>query len=508
MGGVQGDPDAIVIGSGPNGLVAGSVLARAGLSVLVLEANETRAGGAVGSEPATRPGFLHDVGAAFFPWAKLSRAFRSLPLEEHGLRWRRATFDSSHPAPDGSQASISGDPDRTARNFGTTGDGERWRRVLSWYASIEPQVLAALLDPFPALGPTATLGPVHLSRLAAVFLSSGRGLSERWFTSPAARRVLPGLALHADVGPDDRFGAGLGFMLGMAAATSGYVVPEGGARSITEALSGCLRAYGGGLRLGARVSRVVVSGGRARAVRLANGEEIATRVILADTDVAALLLDLVGREHVPSRVADFMQRYPRGWGTFKLDWALDGPVPWSTAAARDSAVVHAGDSLDDLSRFTAQVRGNELPDNPYLVVGQQSLLDPSRAPPGCHTLWAYSRVPPAVEGGWSAQAEAFADRIDARIEVLAPGFRARILARRVVSPEQLQAMDANLVGGDLGGGSNAWNRQLLFRPLFPYFRYRMPVKGLYLCSSYAHPGGGVHGMCGYNAADRVLKDLR
>ncbi|HWN19958.1 MAG TPA: NAD(P)/FAD-dependent oxidoreductase [Gemmatimonadales bacterium] len=507
MGGVQGDPDAIVIGSGPNGLVAGSVLARAGLNVLVLESNETRAGGAVGSDAATRPGFLHDVGAAFFPWAKLSRAFQSLPLEEHGLRWRRAPFDSCHPAPDGSYASIAGDHHVTAAHFGNAGDGERWGRIARWYSSIEPQVVGMLLDAFPALGPTARVGPVNLSRLTRVFLSRGRDLSERWFTSPAARRVLPGLALHADVGPDDRFGAALGFMLGMAAATSGYVVPEGGARSIGAALLGCLGGYGGKLRLGSRVARVVVSGGRARAVRLTNGEEIGARVVLADTDVAALLLDLVEREHVPSRVVRFMEHYPRGWGTFKVDWALDGPVPWSVATARESAVVHAGDSLDDLARFTAQVRRGELPDHPYLVIGQQSLLDPTRAPPGCHTLWAYSRVPPVVGGGWATQAERFGDRIDARIEALAPGFRARILARRVVSPDQLHTMDANLVGGDLGGGSNAWNRQLLFRPVFPYFRYRMPVKGLYLCSSYAHPGAGVHGMCGYNAAERVLKDL-
>jgi phytoene dehydrogenase-like protein len=474
--------------------------------VLVLEA-QARPGGAVGSEALTRPGFLHDVGAAFFPWAKLSRAFRSLPMQEHGLRWRRAKFDSCHPAPDGSHASIAGDHDLTALHFGSAADGDHWRSIASWYGSIEPQVIGMLLDAVPALGPAARLGPVHLSRLAAVFLSTGRGLSERWFTSPAARRVLPGLALHADVGPDDRFGAALGFMLGMAATTSGYVVPEGGARSITEALVGCLRAYGGTLRLGVRVARVIVSSGRAQGVRLTSGEEIPARVVLADTDVAALLLDLVERKHVPARVVEFMKRYPRGWGTFKVDWALDGPVPWSAAVARESAVVHAGDDINDLSRFTAQVRRNELPDNPYLVLGQQSIVDATRAPPGCHTLWAYSRVPSVVAGGWSAQAEGFGDRIDARIEALAPGFRARILARRVVSPDQLHAMNANLVGGDLGGGSNAWNRQLLFRPLFPYFRYRMPVKGLYLCSSYAHPGAGVHGMCGYNAAERVLKDL-
>ncbi len=500
-------PDAVVIGSGPNGLVAGCVLARAGLDVLVLEANRSRAGGAVGSEEATRPGFLHDVGAAFFPWGTLSPAFRELALTEHGLRWRWAEFESCHPAPDGSSACIARNTEKSAGRFGNPEDGRRWRQVATWYRTIEPRVIDLLLGTFPAVGPLARLGPVHMARLAAVFLSSGRGLAERWFASDAARRVLPSLALHVDVGPDDRFGAALGFMLGMTATTGGYAVPEGGARSIAQALIACLGAAGGQVRLAARVERVVVREGRAHAVRLEGGEEIPARAVVADTDVAALLLDLVGAEHLPGRVAAFMRRYPRGWGTFKVDWALDGPVPWSVEAARSSAVVHAGDSLDDLTRFTAEVRGGKIPEHPYLVVGQQSLADPSRAPAGRHTLWAYTRVPPRIEGGWSPHAARLGDRIDERIEELAPGFRARILERRLVSPESLQAMDANLVGGDLGGGSNAWHRQLLLRPMFPYFRYRMPVKGLYLGSSYAHPGAGVHGMCGYNAARAVLADL-
>ena len=507
MTGPQGDPDAVIIGSGPNGLVAASVLARSGLSVLVLEAHESRAGGAVGSEALTRPGFLHDVGAAFYPWAKLSPAFQSLRLEEHGLRWRTAEFESCHPAPDGSYACIARDHDRTAAHFGNAEDGERWRKIARWYGSIEPHVIDLLLRTFPAGRPLARLGPAHLAKLGAVFASSGRGLAERWFSSPAAQRVLPGLALHSDVGPDDRFGAAVGFMLGVSATTGGYAVPEGGARSLANALTSSLRSHGGEIRLGARVVRVVVQERRAAAVRLADGQEIKARVVLADTDVASLLLDLVERQHVPHRVAAFMQRFPRGWGTLKMDWALDGPVPWMLEAARKTAVVHAGDTNDDLARFTAQVRRGLLPDHPYLVIGQQSLADPTRAPPGCHTLWAYTHVPSVIEGGWAARGEEMADRIDARIEGLAPGFRGRILARRVVSPDQLQAMDANLVGGDLGGGSNAWHRQLLFRPMFPYFRYRMPVKGLYLCSSYAHPGAGVHGMCGFNAAEQVLRDL-
>ncbi len=470
-----------------------------------MEANPLRFGGAVGSVESTLPGFKHDVGAAFFPWGSLSPAFKALRLQEHGLQWRHAEFESCHPAPDGSFACIARDNDKTAKMFGNAADGDKWREVAAHYQGIEPHLLDALMRPFPALRPGLRLGPANALRLATVFGSKGRQLAERWFTSEAARRVMPGLALHVDVGPDDWFGAALGYMLGMTGTTGGYVVPQGGAQALTDAMLSHLRAHGGRARLGARVDRVLVREREVCGVQLANGDEIPARIVLADTDVVALLTKMVDPEWVPSRILEALSGFPRGWGTFKVDWALGQPVPWTVDEARRSAVIHAGDSLDDLSRFTTQVRSGALPDNPYLVIGQQSLLDPTRAPEGQHTLWAYSRVPPTLPQGWGHHAEAFADRVERRIEALAPGFRASILARNVVAPPDLQAMDANLVGGDLGGGSNAWHRQLLFRPAFPFFRYHMPVRGLLLCSSYAHPGAGVHGMCGFNAAHAALR---
>jgi len=489
-------------------LCAANILARAGHKVLVLEAHPTRVGGAASSDAFTLPGFTHDAGAAFFPFGRLSPAWKDLGLTEHGLVWKEMPVESCHPAPDGSVAAICRTPERQAQMFGSPRDADAWRRLVAWHASVEEHILGALLGPIPAVEPALAMLPFNLPRLAWLLMHSGRGLSERLFTSDAARRVLPSLALHVDVGPDDMFGAGLGYMLGLTATTGGYVVPEGGAQAITNTLLKLLRANGGDVMLGARVDRIVVRDERAVAVRLQDGSELeASRAILANTSAPSLFTQLVEEHHLPGVLVKFMRRFPQGWGTFKMDWALSGPVPWAEPLARESAVVHAGDSLADLASFTQQVRAGQLPSHPYLVVGQQSLADPTRAPAGQQTLWCYSRVPPQVEGGWGAQREAFADRIEARIEELAPGFRSTILARHVVSPDRLEAMDANLIGGDLGGGSNAWHRQLIFRPMFPYYQYRTPVRGLYLCSSYAHPGAGVHGMCGYNAAQMVLRDV-
>ena len=503
------DPDIIVIGAGPNGLVAACVLARAGYEVLVLEAHPDRPGGALASEQATDPGFVHDVGAAFFPFAQVSPAFRDLQLGEHGLRWTFSPIDSAHPAPDGTIAVLARDLDRVEACFGSPEDGATMRRVAQWHRRVEPHLLPAMLETFPAIRPALGLLPFSIFRVAATFMRSGGALAEAWFRSEAARRVIPGLALHTDVGPDDTFGSGIGYMLTVMATTGGYGVPEGGAGAITAALLHHFESHGGKLRLGARVDTIEVRDKRAVAVRLADGQEIRVgKAIVSDTSAPALLGRLVDGKHLPGRIVRKMQGFAYGWGTFKVDWALDGPVPWTIPECREAAVVHAGDSLADLRSFTTEARGGQLPSNPYLVIGQQSLSDPSRAPAGKHTLWAYSRVPSVPPGGdWAAVENEFADRIDDRIEAMAPGFKQLIRKRRPVSPAALEAMDANLVGGDLGGGSNAWYRQLIFRPVFPWFRYRTPIEGLYLGSSYAHPGAGVHGMCGYNAAKMVLRDL-
>lgn len=502
------DPDVVVIGAGPNGLVAACMMAKAGMKVLVLEAHPTRPGGALATEESTLPGFHHDVGAAFFPFANKSPAFVELDLLGNGLEVRNSKFESVHPSVDGTFAALSRDLEVTAQHFGSPKDGAKWAKVARWYTRIEDRLLPGMLHSFPAVGPLLRLGPLHPLRLAAMFTTTGKGLGRRLFETDAAARVIPALGLHTDVGPDDTFGSGIGLMLALTAMTGGFAVPVGGAGAITATLITILEAHGGAVEVDSRVEEIVLDGKKAVAVKTAKGEEIRVgQAVMADTAAATLYLSLLDQGALPGFALSKMKRFPQGWGTFKMDWALNAPVPWTCEAAREGAVVHTGDSLDDLSRFTNQVRGGSLPDNPYLVIGQQSLADPSRAPEGKHTLWAYSRVPNTIEGGWAKHAEALGDVIDARIEALAPGFRETVLERRVVSPRGLEEMDENLVGGDLGGGSNAWNRQLIFRPLFPWFRNRTPIKRLYLCSSYTHPGAGVHGMCGYNAARSALNDL-
>jgi phytoene dehydrogenase-like protein len=496
--------DAIVIGSGPNGLTAAAHLALAGWSVLVLEASP-HLGGACRTEELTIPGYKHDVGAAFFPFGPISPAFAPLDLGRHGLRWLHGPLDSAHPGPDGRCPTIGRDLAASARTFGR--DADTWTALARWFRGCREELVPALLDPLVTPGSALALGVDDALTFAYAALNSGRSFGESRFCEESSRRVIPGLGLHADVAPDDPLGAAIGLVLGLLASDTGFGVAEGGAGAITGALRACIEAHGGQVRCGDRVEEILVRGGRAVAVRTASGLEIeASRAIIGDVGAAALYLRLLRGEHVPGRVQRAMRRFVQGWGTFKVDFALRGPVPWRHEEARRSAVVHAGDSVADLARFAAEVRAGELPSNPYLVVGQQSLIDPTRAPAGRHTLYVYSHTPSFVSGGWGEHRERFADAIERRLEGLAPGFRALVEARAISSPADLEAMNENLVGGDLGGGSAGILHQFFFRPVFPYFRYRTPVKGLYLGSSYAHPGTGVHGACGRNAAQMALAD--
>jgi phytoene dehydrogenase-like protein len=492
------------VGAGPNGLAGAVTLARQGWRVLVLEA-KNRPGGALYSQELTLPGYLHDVGAAFFPFADDSPAFQYLNLNSTGLEWRNAPFESCHPATEGSCVAISRDIDRSVRAFGP--DGPAWRKLAEWQQAMGDRLAAALLAPLPAIGPAWKLGILNLARLARYGLKTPAGWSQSYFQTEAARRIIPALALHVDLGPDDLTGAGLGLVLALLAAGPGFRIPVGGARAITHALVRRLEEHGGTIQLNARVNEILVRDSKVQAVRTSKGDEIPVRrAVLADVGAPALFLKLLDTQWTSGWIQRSMRRFRYGWGTFKMDWALPAAVPWSAAEARESAVVHAGDSVADLIAFTQEVRAGRLPTNPYLVIGQQSLVDPSRAPPGGHTLWAYSHVPSQIDGGWDQHRERFADRIEQRIEGLAPGFRSLIQARAIHSPADLEAMDENLVGGDLGGGSARFTQSLFFRPAFPYFRYRTPVRGLYLASASTHPGAGVHGACGFNAAWMAICD--
>jgi phytoene dehydrogenase-like protein len=496
--------DAVVIGAGPNGLVGAIELARHGWSVLVLEAKD-RPGGALYSVESTLPGYLHDVGAAFFPFAEASPALRALDLGALGLEWLGAPYESAHPAPDGTCPAIARDLDRERATFGA--DADAWGRFHRWQLRMGRRLPEALLATLPGLGGALRLGPANLVPLGLAGLSTAAGYARRHFQTEAVRRIVPALALHVDLGPHDFASAALGLVLALLAASEGFRIPKGGARAITQTLLQRLQQAGGTVRLNTHVDEILVRANRGVAVRTSRGEEVPFRhCVLADVTAPALYLKLIPRRWMPHWLGQALRRFRWGFGTFKMDWALAGPVPWHAAAARQAAVVHTGDSIADLVAFTRQVRAGRLPDNPYLVIGQQSLVDASRAPAGGHTLWAYSRVPNALPGGWAAHKQVFADRIEQRIEGLAPGFRSLIRARAVFAPDDLEAMDENLVGGDLGGGSARFTQQLFFRPVFPYFRYRTPVRGVYLASASAHPGAGVHGACGHNAARIALND--
>ena len=513
-------PDAVVIGAGPNGLVAANLLADQGWDVVVLEA-QPEPGGAVRSSELVEPGFVNDVFSAFYPLAVASPVMRALDLEAHGVRWRRAPLVLAHPAADGTCAVLSTDLDETAASLDefAPGDGEAWRRLFGRWGRIGGPLLECLLAPFPpvrgALRLLAANRPTELPGLARFLALPVRRLGEEEFGGPGGRRLLAGCALHTDVFPESTGGGIVGWILASAGQELGWPVPEGGAGRITDALVARLETAGGRVQCSTTVTKVVVRGGRAVAVRTAAGDEVdATRAVVADVAAPRLFLELVGAEHLPPRVVAAIERFQWDNATVKVDWTLDGPIPWDAEPARRAGTVHVAESVDALTLQATQLQLGLVPDPMFLLVGQQGRADATRHPSGKDAVWAYTHVPQEVRGDagdggitgvWDeADSEAVADRMEAEIEALAPGFRSLVRGRHVHTPRTLEAANANLVGGATNAGTAALHQQLVFRPVPGLGRAETAVPGLFLGSASAHPGGGVHGACGANAARAAL----
>jgi phytoene dehydrogenase-like protein len=468
--------DAVVVGAGPNGLAAAITLARAGRSVVVLEANDT-AGGGARSGPLTGPGYIQDLCSAVYPLAAGSPFFRTLPLAEHGLRWVHPPLPLAHPFDDGTAAALERDLDATARGLGQ--DGRAYRRLIGPLVRHWDGLAPELLSP-PRRFPRH---PLALVRFGLAAMQPAASFFGDWFRGRPAAALLGGLAAHSFVALDRAFTSAIGLVLGAAAHTAGWPFAAGGAQTLADALVAELRARGGALETG-------------RTVRSLD-ELPPSRAVLLDLTPRQVLAVAGGR--LPDRYREALASYRYGPAAFKIDYALDGPIPWTAEACRRAGTIHLGGPLEEIASAEAACWEGRIPERPFVLVAQPSLFDPSRAPAGKHTAWAYCHVPHACSADMTAA-------LEGQLERFAPGFGARVLARRVRGPAALEAGNANLVGGDLNGGANdAW--QIFARPTLRFDPYRTPVRGLFLCSSSTPPGGGVHGMCGHLAARSALRFL-
>ncbi|WP_460499372.1 phytoene desaturase family protein [Glycomyces tarimensis] len=508
-----GDPaatvDAVVIGAGPNGLVAANLLAQEGWDVLVLESADTP-GGAVRTAEAAAPGFHSDLGSAFYPLAAASPAIRGLGLEGYGLRWRRAPEVLAHLLPDGRAALLSTDLERTARSLEAfaPGDGEAWHREYAFWLRVREPLLEAMLRPFPPVRAASRLlrelGPGPALRFARTLTLPVRRLGAERFAGEGAWALLAGNAMHSGLGPDQA-GSGLfGWLLSMLGQDLGFPVPEGGAARLIDALVARLESYGGRIDCGRPVAKVLHARGIAVGVLDGDGEAIrARRAVLADVDAPSLYGDLVGREHLPRRLAEDLDAFEWDQATLKVEWALDAPIPWNAADARSAGTVHLGGDLDGLATVSTELANGTVPRNPFMLMGQMTTADPTRSPPGTESAWAYTRLPRGQE--WTTdRARRCADRLEQVIEQHAPGFGDRIAGRAVSGPGDLHAMDANLDEGAINGGTSAIHQQLVFRPVPGLARADTVLDRLYLAGASAHPGGAVHGAPGANAARAAL----
>ena len=451
-----------MIGSGPNGLAAAIVLARAGWDTTVYEAADT-VGGGVRSLELTVPGFLHDVCSTVHPLAAGSPCFDSFDLPAHGLTWIHSPAELAHPLDDGTAVVMERSFAATARYLG--GDATAWERLLGPFARQWGDLRNDLLAP-----PGVPGHPFAMARFGLHALRSARGLAESAFRGERARALFAGIAAHSTMPLEAPLSASIGMVLAIAGHAVGWPFPRGGAQQIADSLARCLRTHGGQIETGCRVSRLPES-----------------PVVLADI-APRQMLALAG-DRFPGAYRAALERYRYGPGAFKVDWALDAPIPWRSPECARAGTVHLGGTLEEIAQWESTHRGR-----PFVLLTQLSRFDPTRAPAGKHTAWGYCHVP-------NGSAEDMTAVIEEQVERFAPGFRSRILARSVRPPAALEQYNANLIGGDFNGGAlNA--RQLFLRPT--RHLYETPVKGLFFCSASTPPGGGVHGMCGYHAARAAL----
>ena len=466
--------DAIVIGAGPNGLAAAITIARAGRSVIVFEARDTIGGGSRSKE-LTLPGFVHDVCSAIHPLGMSSPFFRSLPLEQYGLEWIQPAVPLAHPLDDGPAVVL----DRSIAETGTTlgPDADRYRRLMEPFVADWDILSDAFLGP---LRPQSLRHPYALARFGLRAIRSARGLAESIFKGERARAIFAGVSAHSILRLEQSPSAGAGLVLSILAHAVGWPMPRGGSQQIVDAMASHLLSLGG---------------------------EIVTDTEIKSLDMLppaqAILCDVTPRQllhiagsRLPTGYQRQLQRYRYGPGVFKVDFALDEPIPWKAPECSNAGTVHLGGTLAEIASAEADVWKGKHPERPFVLLAQQSLFDATRAPAGKHTAWAYCHVP-------NASSFDMTERIEAQIERFAPGFRDSILVRHSISPIELERYNANDVGGDIGGGvQDLW--QFFTRPTIRVNPYATPSKGLYLCSSSTPPGGGVHGMCGYFAARTAL----
>jgi len=465
---------ACVVGAGPNGLAAAIVLAQAGMQVEVWEA-QPKPGGAARTLDLTLPGFHHDFGSAIYPLGAGSPFFSSLPLGDYGLEWIRSPAALAHPLDDGTAVMLERDLTEMDKSLGV--DGVAWDKLMRPFVENWTEFAPELLHPVPFV----PKHPWRMARFGWIAVRSAEDISRR-FRSDRTRALFAGLAAHSFLGLDEPLSAAFGMAMAIPAHVVGWPIPRGGAQSITNALCGLLNTLGGTVRTSSPVHDLA---------DLPNCE-----LILCDLTPRQLLA--VSKNKFNDNYKHKLKQFRYGAAAFKVDYALNAPIPWKSPDCLRAATVHLGGSFDEIAASEKAVRNGQHPDYPFVLLAQPSLFDGSRAPAGKHTAWAYCHVPNGSKVN-------MLDKLENQIERFAPGFRDCVLARRVFSPADLESMDANLVGGDIGGGAMDI-RQFLFRPTWR--NYATSAPNIYLCSASTPPGGAVHGMCGFHAATMALSKLR